>query len=84
MPTSALGRVPGPSSLSMVEQSPSTVIPLPALILIAAAVFGTYGLTKASLQNFRRAIDGWNEFAGGAAAGVVWGAFSNPPFYAKL
>jgi hypothetical protein len=44
-------------------------------VLIEGAAFGTYGLTKALLQNFRRTNDGWNEFAGGVTAGIVWGAF---------
>lgn len=43
--------------------------------MIAAAAFGTYGFTKAFLQNFRRQTDGWNEFAGGASAGIVWASF---------
>jgi hypothetical protein len=42
-----------------------------------AAAFGSYGLTKGLLQNFRRTNDGWNEFAGGATGGIVWGVFSN-------
>ena len=42
-----------------------------------AAAFGSYGLTKGLLQNFRRENDGWNEFAGGVSGGIVWGAFSN-------
>ena len=39
--------------------------------------FGAYGFTKVAMSNLRQKNDGWNEFAGGASGGFLWGVFSN-------
>jgi|SRR5277367_2207908 len=38
--------------------------------------FGAYGFTKITMSNLRQKNDGWNEFAGGASGGFLWGVFS--------
>src|SRR5271169_4749822 len=45
-------------------------------VLILGLAFGAYGFTKITMSNLRRKNDGWNEFAGGASGGFLWGVFS--------
>jgi hypothetical protein len=43
---------------------------------LVGAAFGAYGISKSMMCNFRKKNDGWNEFTGGASAGLLWGVFS--------